>query len=179
MDRCSICHTLIKTGDEDTSCPECQQRYHRGCWQEIGGCATYGCRTAAVAQKPPPPTRRGSGWGDEKTCPACKAQIPSSLLACRCRARFPWADPITPEEYQEWLREEQRLSTLRKLFVALFLTSLVGYTAPLCGGIAGVLAFFQRKRLAGANGAYLALGCGTAAIGATYGILVGLLALGL
>jgi hypothetical protein len=63
--------------------------------------------------------------------------------------------------------------------VGLFVGSLVGVVAPICGPISGVYTFIHRKRLAGENGTYVALGYGSAALGAVYTLLIALLAAGL
>jgi hypothetical protein len=178
MARCSICQTLVAPADERTLCPECQQEYHASCWKELGGCGTYGCKSAAVAEKPPPPVLVGSGWGDTKVCPACGMNIGSSLLICRCGARFPWADPMTPAEYQSLLEKQRSVSTSKSLLVVLFLLTLLGITAPVTGTIAGIYSYFKREQLSGANGTYLALGVGSAALGVTYGFVMIMLGLG-
>lgn len=177
--RCSICHTRIQEGHERCSCPACEQIYHKGCWDDLGGCATYGCSHAVPAEKPPPPALLGAGWGDSKTCPACGKSIPASLLVCRCRAQFPYAEPMTRGEYQDWKAERQRLASTRRTLGVLFLLSLLGFTAPVLGAIAGVLAYKRRHDLAGADGTYLALGYGTAAIGTTYSLVMLLLLFGM
>jgi Prokaryotic RING finger family 1 len=178
MARCSICYTVLREDEPITGCPECRQDYHKTCWDEIGGCGTYGCKQAAVAQKPPPPVLVGAGWGDTKPCPSCGQHINSSLLVCRCGARFPWADPMTTQDYQLWRADQDALAGYRKLLIFLFILSLIAITAPLAGLIAGVFAFVKRKRLAGANGTYLAMGYGSAALGVLYSILIAAAAMG-
>ena len=42
MARCSICYTVIAEGEAPKSCPDCQVEYHLSCWDEIGGCGSYG-----------------------------------------------------------------------------------------------------------------------------------------
>jgi Prokaryotic RING finger family 1 len=179
MARCSICYTLMTQGDPTADCPDCLQHYHRGCWKEIGGCATYGCARAAVAQKPPPPVLVGAGWGDTKACPACHRQISSSLLVCGCSARFPWADPMSRADYDAWCAEEAGRATARKVLIAGFLLSLAGVTAPLAGPLSGLYAWRKRRQLAGSGGTYLAIGYGSAALGVGYGLLIALTAAGL
>jgi hypothetical protein len=178
MARCSICYTVLREGEPVTGCPECRQDYHKTCWDEIGGCGTYGCKHAAVAQKPPPPVLVGAGWGDSKPCPDCGQQINSSLLVCRCGARFPWADPMTAEDYQQWKADQAALAGHRKLLILMFVLSLVAVTAPIAGPIAGAFAYTKRKRLAGANGTYLAMGYGSAALGVLYALLIAAAAMG-
>lgn len=172
MSRCSICCTVIAESEPVTGCPECQQDYHQMCWDEIGGCGTYGCKQAAVAEKPPPPVLVGAGWGDEKPCPACNRQIGASLLVCSCGARFPWADAMTAGDYQLWLDEQAAIARARKLLVVLFLLSLAIVTAPIAGPVAGLYARARRKLLAGTNGTYLAMGYGSAALGGLSALVV-------
>lgn len=178
MARCSICYTVVSQGEPVTACPECQTDYHKTCWDEIGGCGSYGCKQAAVAQKPPLPVLVGAGWGDTKECPSCARQIGSSLLVCSCGARFPWADPMTRAEYQSAIASEQAVKGARTALIWMFLLSLIGITAPLVGPIAGIYAWRKRDQLAGTGGTYLAMGYGSAAIGAFYSFLIVLIALG-
>jgi hypothetical protein len=169
--RCSICHVRLQPTDPVTTCPECRQAYHRECWDSVGGCATYGCAAAPVVAKPPPPPVVGGGWGDEKTCPACRGTIASSLLVCRCGASFPHADPLTAEEYGAWQEDEARRKASRRTLLLLFLFSLLALPAPVLGAVAGVYAWRRRKELAGADGTYLAIGYGAAVLGALYAVL--------
>jgi hypothetical protein len=170
--RCSICCTVVGEGEPVTGCPECQQDYHQTCWDEIGGCGTYGCKRAAVAEKPPTPVLVGAGWGDEKPCPACDQQISASLLVCRCGARFPWADPMTREDYQAWVGHQNAIASARRLLVVLFIVSLAVVTAPIAGTLAGIYAYARRNLLAGTGGTYLAMGYGSAALGALFTVVV-------
>lgn len=178
MARCSICHTLIQETDECTSCPECQQDYHASCWAELGGCATYACKEAVPAEKAPVTEQVGAGWGDEKTCPRCGKTIGASLLVCSCGAKFPYPEPMTKEEWRAHRRREDDLSGTRKKLVLLFIFSLFGIPAPVLGAIAGTIAYRRRADLAGADGTYLAIGFGAAALGATYLLIVLLLTMG-
>jgi hypothetical protein len=178
MARCSICYTIMGPHDAHTACPACQTDYHTTCWNEIGGCGSYGCKHAAVAQKPPLPVLVGAGWGDTKECPACSRQISSSLLICACGARFPWADPMTRAEYDAELGKERAMRRARTGLIVMFVLSLVGVTAPVVGPVAGLYAYLKRKQLLGTGGTYLAMGYGSAAIGVFYAFLVAMVALG-
>ena len=178
MSRCSICYTLVAPDEQVTECPECHQHYHQTCWTEIGGCGTYGCKRAAVAEKPPVPVLVGAGWGDSKPCPACSRDIAASLLVCSCGARFPWADPMTKDDYTTWLAREARRARSRTTLMVLFVFSLIGITAPVTGPIAGLFAYTRRRELAGTGGTYVAVGYGSAAIGVVYALLIALVALG-
>ena len=179
MARCTICHTRIETGDEVTQCETCKQDYHATCWSEVGGCGTYGCQHAAKAEKPPPPRVVGMGWGDSKMCPACNQEIGSSLLACRCGARFPFADPMSPREYDEWCTQKQQVKSSKSLIVFLFICTIIGFPAPVTGPAAGLYAHSKRASLVGQNGTFLALGYGAAALGGVYALILALLGLGM
>jgi hypothetical protein len=176
--RCATCGTRIQPTDATQTCPDCGQMYHQGCWQEVGGCATFGCAQAPVAQKPATPANVGGGWGDFKNCPACGARIGASLLVCACRATFPWAAPMTPEQYAEWTEEMRSAKGLKTTITVLFLLSLTGVLAPVLGLASFVLARRGRKLLAGADGAFTALAWGNLVVGATYALVFILLALG-
>lgn len=178
MTRCSICHTLVQPADAAVTCDACTQEFHRTCWNELGGCATYGCTRAAEAGKPAPLQTVGAGWGDTKGCPACGQTIGSGLLVCRCGATFPYADPMTRPDFVAWRKEGEAASRLRRTLAGLFIASLTGLPAPVTGGVAVWIAWRSRKRLEGSDGTYLAMGYGAAALGATYTLMILLLALG-
>ena len=178
MIRCSVCHTLIQEGVPTRTCIECKQQYHASCWDGIGGCATYGCAKVAPAEKPEPVAVQGTGWGDEKTCPSCGAQIGSGFLVCQCGAEFPYADPMSKQEYQQWLAKQESIKSARRSLVTLFIASLFGIPAPIFGPIAGWYAYDKRHQLEGSGGTYLAMGYGTAALGAIYALIYAALLMG-
>jgi hypothetical protein len=179
MNRCSICHTLIQDGEAVEYCERCDQHYHAECWQENSGCATYGCEAAPVLDKPVIMPVAGQGWGDEKECPQCGKSIGSSMLVCHsCGAKFPHADPMTQEEHTAYEKTEMDAKSARQILLGLFLIALVGVTAPLAGAIAVWYARQQRRLLAGQDGAYVALGYGTGALGAIYLLVIIALMLG-
>src|SRR5689334_2486971 len=93
--KCPYCLSAFADGDEVETCPGCRAGYHRGCWQENGGCAVYGC-----AHVPAVESRRAievpmSYWGQEnKPCPSCGQQILAAAVRCRhCGATFASARP--------------------------------------------------------------------------------------
>jgi hypothetical protein len=178
MSRCSICHTLIEAASSRATCSTCKQEYHRSCWDELGGCATYGC-AEAVAPEKPAVAEIGGGWGDQKECPSCRRTIRASLLGCQCGARFPYPDPMTPDEYRDWAREQEQIRRARRSILVLFILSLAALPAPLLGPIAGTIAYRNRARLAMADGTYLAMGIGSAALGGIYTLFALLLLAGL
>ena len=63
---CTICQTAIATGEDVHNCSRCKSSYHAECWEQAGGCGTYGCENSpaskgAVSGGPAssPPTRLG------------------------------------------------------------------------------------------------------------------------
>ena len=179
MARCTICHTLIKDADQTALCSDCDNVYHQSCWDEMGGCATYGCARAPVAEKTAPVSGQGRGWGDHKVCPACGGKIGSSLLACGCGARFPYADPMSREAYAEYQQDLAARKRSRNLLLLLLFLTFAGLPGPVTGPLAGYYAYARRHLLTGQAGSYVALGIGTALLGLGYALVFSLLALGL
>jgi hypothetical protein len=102
----------------------------------------------------------------------------SSFLVCACGAQFPYADPMTKDEYFRWLAKQEAIKSSRRMLVTLFVISLTGVLAPVVGPIAGWFAYSNREKLEGAGGTYLAMGYGSAAIGACHALLIALVAAG-
>ena len=55
---CPVCNSPITISDEIIICPSCSIKYHRDCWNENFGCATFGCDR--VDHLKPPPLRLDS-----------------------------------------------------------------------------------------------------------------------
>lgn len=64
---CPYCQTVVKPGDDCAICPTCDIPHHRQCWDQNGGCTTFGCTGGQarleerILQEPvgapePPPT---------------------------------------------------------------------------------------------------------------------------
>src|SRR5438477_8659211 len=51
---CPICQTSIRSDEAGKTCPSCGQLHHAECWNEVGGCAIYGCKSAPAVAKPAP-----------------------------------------------------------------------------------------------------------------------------
>ena len=179
MSRCSICKFVIQPSDETKLCSDCNSAYHTVCWDSIEGCATYGCREAAVAEKSVTSRVISKGWGDEKNCPKCGAVIASSLLICSCGATFPWAEPMTKSEYLAFEQRKMKMKERRSTLIMLFIFTMFVLPAPITAPISGFYAFRLRTELAGENGAYLALGYGTVIIGLVYVLMFIALGIGL
>ena len=75
---------------------------------------------------------------------------------------------MTSEEYRAWIARERAIEVARTNLVILLALSVAGFGAPLCGPFAAYYAHRNRGLLAGAHGVYLAMGYGSAALGAAY-----------
>lgn len=49
---CPVCCSEILADDEAIVCPDCKMAYHKECWEENMGCATYGCPQAGCLNPP-------------------------------------------------------------------------------------------------------------------------------
>jgi len=69
---CPYCRTNILPSEHETICPKCKIPHHTDCWNENGGCTTYGCdgKTNSVA---PPPVLATTFT--PKICPYCMTEI--------------------------------------------------------------------------------------------------------
>ncbi|MFW6108270.1 MAG: RING finger protein [bacterium] len=170
---CSICQNAIRPGETACLCSACRSPYHRECWDEVGGCATYGCQLMPQAAKPAEPDQRTEGWGDEKHCPRCGRTIRSAAVKCRyCKARFPSAVPMTRGEYREWRDQEAQLQPTRVMAIVVFVASLFGCLGPLVllgGGLWLWGAHDALKRVGGVPQVLAYFGLGLSAI---YSILM-------
>ncbi len=50
---CPVCSSEIQPTDEKIMCPDCKMSYHKDCWNDNNGCATYGCKSAGCLNPPP------------------------------------------------------------------------------------------------------------------------------
>jgi hypothetical protein len=78
---CAICQGPFQGGAQVAPCPACAAPFHSECWDENGGCASYGCELLPEATAAPalPP----SVWGqEERACPGCGGLI--KMAARRC-----------------------------------------------------------------------------------------------
>ena len=163
----------VAPGESACLCPECRSPYHRECWDEVGGCATYGCRLMPQAAKPAEAGARQEGWGDEKTCPKCSKPIRSAAVKCRhCKATFPSAVPMTQAEYHEWRAQQAELAPTRAVAIAVFVVSLFGCLGPLVLLGGGIWLWRSHDALRRVGGAYQVLAYFGVGLSVVYSVMI-------
>ncbi len=126
---CSICGAGIMNGDVVVLCPECSLPYHYECWNEMGGCGSYGCAAAPDIKKADyaPSDTFVAGWTSEKKCPECGSSILSNALVCRvCKAEFPTEKPMTRAEWINRQYDGNELNSVRIKVIVQALLSIIG-----------------------------------------------------
>jgi Prokaryotic RING finger family 1 len=169
---CAICQSAIDPGEAVLVCPSCDQVHHRECWNEVGGCATYGCENAPVAEKSAPAEAPRAAWGDTKKCPACGEKIKSIALRCRyCGTDFDTVDPLTIKDLHKQVKKEEGLRATKTLVIVLFVLSTLGCFAPILFFAAPSYVLFKRDTVSKAGPAYLVMAYSAIAISVLYSIL--------
>ena len=127
---CQYCLFVVDEFQPSTTCVGCAAPHHRECWNELGGCATYGCPYMVETKKVDDQVI--TYWGAvEKRCPVCAENIPVSALECAfCQTSFEDIRPMTladivPAPPEDWL------ANYRVWAVCLLLFSVIGITSPL------------------------------------------------
>jgi Uncharacterised protein family UPF0547 len=127
---CPYCLHPIQSWPPTQDCPACQTPHHQECWDELGGCAVYGCSRMVEAHKPDDDVI--TSWGaSDKDCPMCAEKIPVAALECPyCRTRFADARPMRPEELLQKVEDPVAVRN-QKWAIFLLILSLLGVTSPL------------------------------------------------
>jgi hypothetical protein len=172
---CAICQTFIAAGEQVGRCPGCDAPFHGECWDENGGCASYGCPEVPNVPKAEGPAEGSSYWGQEdKECPRCGRRIRLAALRCRhCGATFESRAPSAPRAPGASAAAKPTGSAAPWLLVL----GLVPFTAPLVlviGGLAVWLGRARVRRWPATRRAMAAVGLAAAAV---VSILVGLVVL--
>ncbi len=123
---CSICQTGISPGEEVVSCPGCGLPFHAECWQEIGGCGSYGCSYMPQTVKAPTGAVPTQAWGDTKACPRCFQIIPAVAVQCPyCREVFGTVEPMTRRELLARRERQRKIQEARVVSAVILAASLI------------------------------------------------------
>ena len=83
---CSVCQAKIKLGEDLRVCEHCRQPFHQTCWEENGGCGTYGCEGAKS-------TKPKQSFADFSV-PRDQVSAPSYAKQAGERGRRVWCSPV-------------------------------------------------------------------------------------
>lgn len=163
---CAVCQTLVEAEEPAVGCPGCATPYHAECWQEYGGCATYGCQHAPKQEKTSEPT---------KECPFCAETIPAKVLRCpSCRERFEDARPVDREEYIQGLINAPEHRKLRNRCLTFLALSILPCLGPVTLPVGVVWLKNNRAEFEQAGPVFLVMVCVATAMGATHSLLIAL-----
>ena len=127
---CSICGMGILSNDTIVFCPCCSLPYHYECWEENGGCGSYGCKATPEVEKTQtlPEDSYVEGWTTQKKCPECGATIKSDALICKfCKSKFPTEKAMTRLQWQNRFYSGEELAKVRFIVIGQFVLSSIGY----------------------------------------------------
>ncbi len=126
---CTICGTGILSNEQVVFCPCCNLPYHHECWEENGGCGSYGCDAAPEVEKTETLSEDTyvDGWTTDKICPACGSLIKSNALICKnCKAKFPTEKPMTKTQWLNRPYEGSELDVIRLIIIIQFIATAFG-----------------------------------------------------
>lgn len=169
---CAICQTAIDRGAEVGRCPECESPFHIECWNENGGCATYGCKLMPETVKETDPLAPQTHWGqEEKECPMCAEKIKVAATRCKhCKTVFDSAAPITRTEFAARVKRHHQQKDGKRAVTVIFVLGLLPCTAPMCLLFGGLWMLGNKevvRKLPATHQAFGWVGLGAAAMTST------------
>ena len=171
---CAICQTVLLPDEVIKTCDKCKTEYHLECWNENGGCGTYGCELAPVIEKGHDQNPEYTQWGTEtKICPMCGETIKISEMICPfCKEQFDTISPISTQEVKERLTKRPRKIEETKGAIKVFIFGLLGVTAPFNLVFGGIWYKENRAKLREASPTHNLLAIVGLAVSVFYSILI-------
>jgi len=145
---CPCCLFTISNADPERRCPACQTPHHQVCWDELGGCAIYGCPQMVEVRK--------AGGDDVNWWGQTAKTISMAELECPfCHTKFEDIRPIQREDL--FATPKQRDPAARGSAVRLLIFSTLGFFSPITLLIGLVWYLRKKKELLEAGGSTRAL----------------------
>lgn len=145
---CSICLSIIISGEEVCQCPHCALPFHAECWKENKGCSAYGCQSASEEKKDNshiPLHTTSNVWDKSKKCPSCRKEIKAQALKCRyCGTSFSNRDAISKTEFNKREYEGKEYLKIRNIIILLFFLSATGILSPVMLIVFAIFVFSKR-----------------------------------
>lgn len=92
---CPYCKTQIEESDEIIVCPACNIAHHKACWEENGGCTTFGCLGKAEGTT---------------ICYNCGAELsPEQMFCAKCGTKKAVSETPSSSSFQ--FEQEQKCCT--------------------------------------------------------------------
>lgn len=170
---CPYCKTEIKEGEPVKVCPACGIPHHEECWEECGGCTTFGCSEQHYAAQGTNPTdvcaNCGAPLGDDQAfcpkcgtpknggantvCTKCGAQLEEGQAFCPRCGQPVGASPDTSAnaailQYNAGIQQKKKKSKKAPVIIALILVVCIAAGA-------GFVYFFTAQNAAKAKAEYL------------------------
>jgi hypothetical protein len=149
---CPYCQSRLKKGADFIVCSNCGTPHHRECWDENGGCTTYGCKENPLTEKKI--ELESEDVGNETLeslreslrsaqvpaqnyiqCPNCKAEIEDSSVYCKfcgynvIEKKFDEAKKEFEKEYKKRYKDKLSFTRRRTLITAASFTILIAAVA--------------------------------------------------